>query len=271
MHETSIFWLRIAAGCYAVGLLYAILIMFRRGGWLTEAALVAFQLGLVIHGVSLVDLSRELRALPVSNFYETISLCAFLLAALFVFIEWRYKFESLGVFLYPLIFLMTLVGATSTPVAPWSNLQIREGWLLLHVVLAVAAYATLLVTAGASVFYLMQERHLKRKAAPLVQRLPPLAILDTIVSRSMAVGFVLITLAVIMGSTWAFIEWGTRWIGEQRILLSLLTWVACLALVFLRVGAGWRGRKAALLTLTMVGFLAIAWVTHTNVRTTLLK
>ena len=64
----------------------------------------------------------------------------------------------------------------------------------------------------------------------------------------MAVGFVLITLAVIAGSTWAFIELKADWIGQPKIAISFFTWGVYLALVFLRVTAGWRGRKAAIMT-----------------------
>ena len=65
--------------------------------------------------------------------------------------------------------------------------------------------------------YLFQERELKRKKPrKLYYRLPPLGTLDDLISNSMALGFVLITLAVIAGTTWAFVELKTRWIGSRR-------------------------------------------------------
>ena len=39
------------------------------------------------------------------------SLCAFLITALFLFVYWRYKLESLSVFIFPLVFVMTLVAS----------------------------------------------------------------------------------------------------------------------------------------------------------------
>ena len=51
----------------------------------------------------------------------------------------------------------------------------------------------------------------------------------------MALGFVLITLAVIAGTTWAFVELKTRWIGEPKIAISFFTWGIYLAMVFFRV------------------------------------
>ncbi len=71
----------------------------------------------------------------------------------------------------------------------------------------------------------------------------------------MAVGFVLITLAVIAGSTWAFIEHETRGSASPRSRISFFTWGIYLAMVFLRITAGWRGRKAAIMVIVVVGLL----------------
>jgi ABC-type transport system involved in cytochrome c biogenesis permease subunit len=68
----------------------------------------------------------------------------------------------------------------------------------------------------------------------------------------MAIGFVFMTLAVIAASTWAFIEHKTQWIRQPSIAISFFTWGTYLVLVFLRTTAGWRGRKAAIMTVTVV-------------------
>jgi ABC-type transport system involved in cytochrome c biogenesis permease subunit len=87
----------------------------------------------------------------------------------------------------------------------------------------------------------------------------------------MAVGFVLITLAVIAGSTWGFIELKTAWIRQPKIAISFFTWGVYLALVCLRVAAGWRGRKAAVMTVALVGFAALTWAAHARLGALLLK
>jgi ABC-type uncharacterized transport system permease subunit len=136
------------------------------------------------------------------------------------------------------------------------------------VVLVLLGYAALLLTAVGAVVYLFQEKELKRKKPrQFYYRLPPLGTLDEMISRSMALAFVFLTLAVIAASTWAFIEKGTAWIADVRILISLVTWGLCLAMVFFRVSAGWRGRKAAILALTAIGSSAVTWVAHTGLRT----
>src|SRR5438067_3863309 len=163
--------------------------------------------------------------------------------------------------------MMALVATLGNPVSAWSSPVVRNAWLTLHIVLVLLGFAALLFTAVASVVYIFQERELKtKKPRKFYYRLPPLGTLDELISRSMAVGFVLITLATIAGSTWAFIELGTSWISDPRISISFVTWGIYLAMVFLRVTAGWRGRKAAIMAITALGCSAITWVAHSGLR-----
>lgn len=272
MHETSTMWLRVAAALYAVGLVHAIAVLVRRYAGLFRPALAAFTVGAVLHMVSIVEEAFYTGHFPLNSFYESVSLCAFLIAVVFLFVYWRYEFETLSVFLFPLVFVMTLLGALGNPVATWTSRTVRDAWLTVHVALVLLGYAALLVMTAASIAYLIQERHLKSKRpAAWFDRLPPLGTLDELISKSMAFGFVLITLAVVAGSTWAFIESGTRWIREPKIVISLVTWAFYLAMVFLRVNAGWRGRKAALLAIAVVGCSALTWAAHSGLRSLLVK
>src|SRR5882762_1623546 len=270
MAEMSVIWLRVAAALYSLGLLHSILSIARKRESLFPAALGAVRIGAVLHLVSIVDEGLITGRCPIANFYETMSMCALLIVSLFLFVHWRYKIESFSVIIFPLVFLMTLVASMGRPVAAWSSQGVRNVWLTTHIVLVLLGYAALLLTAVAAVIYLIQERELKRKTPRKFHyRLPPLGTLDELISRFMAAGFVFITLATVAGSTWAFIELGTSWVSDPRISISFVTWGICLAMVFLRVTAGWRGRKAAILAITALGCSAITWAAHNGLRLTL--
>ncbi|HVN07057.1 MAG TPA: cytochrome c biogenesis protein CcsA, partial [Bryobacteraceae bacterium] len=149
---------------------------------------------------------------------------------------------------------------------------IRNAWLDVHITLVLLGFAALAFTAGASLLYLFQERELKRKKPrKLYYRLPPLGLLDELISRSMALGFVLMTLAVIAATTWTFIEHKTQWISQPAIAISFITWGCYLAMLFVRVTAGWRGRKAAIMVIVVVGLSAITWAAHARLGHLLLK
>ena len=242
------------------------LALIRKRNGLYPLARATFRIGAILHGVAIVDLGLALGRIPVDNFFETLSLCAFLIAVLFLAVEFRYQFASTAVAHFPLVFVMTLVAAMERPVAIFAT--VRETWLAIHIVLVLAGYAALAIMAAASVFYLIQERRLKtKKPARLLQKLPPLATLDSLVSRYLEYAFVFITLGVII----VFLGSGTRpaqmMIGDPAVTISMVTWALLLATLYLRTTAGWRGRKAAAMALVVVVCSAITWVAHVGLRT----
>jgi len=272
MAEMSVIWLRVAAALYSLGLLHAILTLVRRREHLFNVALGAFGLGSVFHFVSIIEEGIVNNRCPITNIYETLSMCSMLIVVVFLFVYWRYKAASLSVFIFPLVFVMALVATLGNPVSAWSSPVVRDAWLSVHIVLVLLGYAALAFTAVASLLYLFQERELKsKKPRKFYYRLPPLGTLDDLISKSMAVGFVLITLAVIAGCTWGFIELKTAWISQPKIAISFFTWGIYMVLVFLRTTAGWRGRKAAIMTVTVVAFSALTWAAHARLGTLFFK
>ena len=115
MAEMSVIWLRVAAALYSVGLLHAILTLIRKRENLFRVALGAFSIGAVLHFVSIIEEGLLQNRCPIANFYETLSMCAFLVTLVFLFVYWRYKLESLSVFVFPLVFVMTLVATMGNP------------------------------------------------------------------------------------------------------------------------------------------------------------
>ena len=272
MHEMGVFWLRAATVLYGVGLVHAIAVLLRQKSGFLKYALFAFLVGVVLHLVAIVELSMAVGHLPVDNFFQCATVCAFLIAVLFLFVYWQYDFASLSVCIFPLVFVLTQIGAFENPMRGWPSSSVRSAWLLLHVVMILAGYAALLLTAVASVFYLIQERQLKmKKGVKLFSRLPPLGALDKLISNSMGFGFVFITIGVIAASTWASIESGTAWIKDPRIALAFMTWGFYLTMVFLRATAGWRGRKAALMAVAVLCCSALTWAAHIGLRSMLAK
>jgi ABC-type uncharacterized transport system permease subunit len=276
MNDFSILWLRVAAALYLVGLADSLLTLLRRESRVFQFALVAVQAAVVFHFVSIAEHTSALGHLPLGNFFDTASMGSFMFAVVFLLVYWRYRFVGLSLFVFPLAAVLSVAAAMGAPMAPWANRQIRDVWLLVHIVLVLIGYSALLLSAGAALFYLVQERRLKKKSRSFLafldsERVPPLATLDTMITHSMSVGFVAITLAVIAGSTWASIELGVKWIREPKIVISLATWSFYLVMLCLRVAAGWRGRKAAFLALIVLGFCALTWAAHVGLRPLMVK
>jgi ABC-type uncharacterized transport system permease subunit len=275
LQESSILWLRVAALLYVPGLLVALYSLFdggllrlQRGSF--RGAMVAFLMGATVHLVAIVQEALETGMFPANNFFEAISLLGLVLAITFLVCQFVYRFESLSILMIPLVFLTTLTGSVAGAYPAWELGAERDAWLLTHVVFIMLGYAGLLLTAVVSLFYLWRERQLKQKQLPSSgDSIPPLMTLDSLVAKSLGAGFAFLTAGLVMGIIWASNESGARWIGEQRILVAVATWLIYLLLVFLRVASGWRGRRVAYLTLAALGGSIVTWITHAGLASVL--
>jgi len=273
MPDLSLLWLRAAAVLYTLAFIHPVLVLLRRQQRPFPLALAAFQTAAVLHFVAVVERSVAMGQLAANNFFETASLCALILALVYLFIDWRYRFEGLCVFFFPLVTVLVWIAAAGAPASAWERQNLRGALLAGHIFLVLIGISGLLVSATGAAFYLIQERRLKRRheargwlARLAPDRLPPLETLDQLITRAMNAGFVALTLAVAVASIWASIEYGARWIGKPAILISLVTWAFYLLMVVLRTWAGWRGRRAAMLSLAVLGFAAMSWAAHIGLR-----
>ncbi|MEP7354064.1 MAG: cytochrome c biogenesis protein CcsA [Acidobacteriota bacterium] len=269
MIETSTFWLRVTACLYAVGLLHSLLTLVKYGRSAFALAMGSFRVGVVIHGVAIIDLAMILGRIPVDDVSQSLSLCAFLIALVYVIVEQRYRLSAISVAIFPVVFAMTL-GAAMERMETLPDPRMRNIWLVVHIVLVLAGYAALFFGALAAVAYLFQERRLKNKqSSALLERLPPLATLDSMLSNSFALGFGFLTLGLLFAILWASIYLPTGWLGDPSITISVFTWALLLITMFLRTSAGWRGRKAAVMALAVLSCSALTWVAHAGLGATL--
>ena len=266
MGESSVFWLRVTLLLYSLGLWHALVTVVKRRQRLFKLALGSISLGAVFHLVSIVDQAMAQGRFPVHTLHQLASLVGFLVTCAFLLVYWRYKYESLAVFVFPTVFLLTMVASLGTAVDPPEGYTLGRMWLTTHVLLVLLGYAALTLTFVAGVMYLIQEKELKSKRPRVFYYwLPPLGALDDLAYRTLAVGFVLVTLGLISGSFWAFVEWGANWIVDPTIALAFVTWAIYLAMVFSRLAIGWRGRKAAYFSIVGFCSAALTWIVNSGV------
>ncbi len=256
-------WLRVALICYAVGLLYALVALTRTAEILSKVALHAAYLGMVFHLVSLVEAVQQAGQLSLASVHNSESLLGFLIMVVFMLTYLVYKTTTPGIVVFPLVFLLTFVGATGEQPLVFTSLAVRKGWLAAHILMIFTGYAALFLSFGSSLLYLVQERALKSKTSSgLFARLPALQVIDDIGYRSLMLGFPFMTLGLIAGSVVAETTYGRVDFLDPKILLSVLMWAVYLVMVFTRWNAGWRGRRAALLASAAFLTAIVAWAAN---------
>jgi ABC-type uncharacterized transport system permease subunit len=255
-----ILWLRVALGCYAVGLLYALVALTRTSDLLNKVALHAAYLGMVFHFVALTDAFFVSGQVTLASVHNAESVLGFLIMVVFMLVYLVYKTTSPGIIIFPLVFLLTFLAATGQQPFLLASPGLRAGWLLAHIALIFTGYAALILSFGASLLYLIQERSLKsKKLGGLLSRLPALEVIDEIGFRSLLLGFPFMTLGLIAGMVVAQARFGRIDVLDPKILLSILMWAVYLLMLYTRWNAGWRGRRAAYLAMGAFVVAVIAW------------
>lgn len=96
---------------------------------------------------------------------------------------------------------------------------------------------------------------LRLKHEAIVEYLPHRDTLDTLIYRTVAVSFPLLTLMIIAGAYWANRTWGSYWSWDPKEDWALITWLTYAAYLHMRLTRGWRGRRAA--TMAIIGFAIV--------------
>ena len=235
-----------------------------------RSAYACLAVGLALHAGSLVTQAsatwlagRQLAApmgvnpgVPWSNWFESLSFFAAVIAVIFFAIQWRAPLPVLGVFIMPINWLLTTYALfkerCASPLLP----SIQNDWIAIHIPVMFTAYSLLGVAFAVGIAYLLQEYQLKSKCpGDLSYRLPPLEQLDTLIYKLIRLAFPLLTIGIILGGLWAYHAWGRFWSWDPKETWTLITWCIYLIYLALRWFGGWRGRKTAYLSL--VGFALV--------------
>ena len=204
----------------------------------------------VLHGISLGGRAFGTNMNPAVNLSEALSFLAWIIAGVYLIIQWHARVKVLGIFVAP-VSLLLMIGASSQHGAPDAGvalLQHLRGVLVtLHVILSISAEAFFAIAGCAALVYLIQNDFLKHRRMNAFSRmLPALGDMDRINRACLLIGFPLLTLGIIAGSMWARVVWGSNWSWDPKQVWTLATWMAYAVLLHQRLAIGWSGRKAAI-------------------------
>lgn len=212
--------------------------------WLATGLLLV---GLILRGV-------WAGRVPWGNMYEFSLAWTLGILAVFLVVSLRRDIRWLGL---PVTFLALLSLGLAVTVLYTEAAQLvpalKSWWLVIHVAAAIICGGAFTVAAAISGLYLWRDRaERKGRVTGIVASLPDAARLDTLAYRILAFAFPLWTFAVISGAIWAENAWGRYWGWDPKETWAFITWVIYAGYLHARSTAGWRGRRAAYISL--IGF-----------------
>lgn len=252
----DILLLKVAAILYLVATASFIIYLVLRKDSQSRLPSLVLLSGFVVHSAALaIQISRS--GYPaVTQPGEALSFYSWLMVALYLLVQLKYRVTVLGCFIAPLALLLSLsafaFGSAGEQLPP----ALKTYWLPLHVTLAFLGNAVFALAFAVSLMYLLEEYQLKNKKWSVLSKpFPSLETLDRLNYVFLVWGFPLMTLGILTGSLWAGIYWGNYWSWDPRQISSAITWLLYGTLLHGRIAGDWRGKKAALLTI--VGFVVV--------------
>lgn len=196
---------------------------------------------------------------PLSNMYEsfTFATAGMVVVALAFEAVNRMRLAGLGGAVLGFIFMVLadkapIFDSQIKPLMP----ALQSSWLTYHVVTIMLSYSAFALSFFVSMAYLGKDL-LGGDVSPngLLRRIPSMDALDTFNYKVVAVGFPLLTLGIILGAVWAATAWGRPWGFDPKETWSAITWLIYAIYLHARYLAGWKGRRAAILSL--IGFAGV--------------
>jgi ABC-type transport system involved in cytochrome c biogenesis permease subunit len=213
-----------------------------------------------VHTVDLVTGIVRDGHLPLYGLNEVASFLSWSLVLYFVIAQTRYPGSALAGLLFPTAFILEALSAIAPVVEKTPDLLAASPvFFSVHAGMVLLAYGAFVIMFMAGVMYIAQEREIKRKNfGAFFHRLPSLDTCDSIGSRALGAGFIMLTVGIATGMMWSRSLDGVYWRGDPTEVIAVCTWLVYLFLVHYRLTAGWRGRRAALVSIVGFGLVVFS-------------
>lgn len=222
-------WFLLAVTFYGLSTIYSVFLWrkgFRRDDWVNYFLLAG---GVALHTVAMTKRGLSFHSCPVNNLYEatTFLLWTLGLASLVYSLLPRLKF--LTAFTSPVLFavgIFALMPALDPPhgLKP----EFSGGERSLHAATILLAYGAFGLAAVAGAMFLAQQHDLKaHKLRALLSLLPSIQRLEWVTTRLAMVGFVLLTVGLVVGSQLPRKQ-GVSFFADAKVLWSGLLWLVYL-------------------------------------------
>jgi len=243
-----------------------------------RAATTLLLLAAVAHTFVIGMQTMEVRHLPFANPSRAVSSFVWLLALSYLYLELTTDERAMGVFILPIV-----VGLQAIPViypgVENADPLLDSPWFWVHVASLLFAYASFALAGMVGLTYMLQFKEIKKKhLGYFYTRLPSLHVLDTMNSRAVVVGWLFLTIGVVVGVVWTAqarviapenSNLQAMSLQDPKVFIAIVTWAVYSFSLFARKTLGWTGRRAAWLSalgfvIVLLNFLPVSYFVTTS-------
>jgi ABC-type transport system involved in cytochrome c biogenesis permease subunit len=192
---------------------------------------------------------------PLVGTSSAISAFVWLLGLSYLYVELTTDERAMGAFVAILMVAIDIIPALDPTVSPRPAV-LQSPLFTFHVASLLFAYASFALACVLGVTYVLLFKEIKAKhLGVFYTRLPSLQTLDVMNGRAITVGWVFLTLGVVIGGVWATQMHSSpdsrvqaMSVGDPKIFVALVCWGVYSFAVVARQAIGWSGRRAAWLS-----------------------
>lgn len=221
-------------------------------------ALALTWLGFVLQLLATLARGIAVGHVPWSNMFEFSLVSSLVAAGVFLGLQFWQDLRFLGAYITGFVVVSLGLGTTVffvdvVPLHP----ALQSYWLIIHVFVAILATSFFTVGAGVTVAQLLKAGRESGKVRTFrgLDTLPDSNKLETLAYRVIVIGFVFWSFTLIAGAIWAERAWSRYWGWDTKEVWTFVIWVLYAGYIHARATRGWRGTRAAWLSL--VGASAI--------------
>ena len=219
----------------------------------TATALLAA--GVLAHTFLIGMQTVEAGHAPLVGTTAAVSAFVWLLGLSYLYAELTTDERAMGVFVTILLAALDVIPALDPEVVPRPPV-LRSPLFTIHVVSLLFAYASFALACVLGVTYVLMFKEIKAKHLGFFYaRLPSLQVLDVMNGRVLAVGWLFLTVGLLVGGIWATQVQASpdpraqaMSLADPKILVALVSWGVYSFALYARRASGWSGRRAAWLS-----------------------
>jgi ABC-type transport system involved in cytochrome c biogenesis permease subunit len=231
-----------------------------------RAATTLLVAGALAHTFVIGMQTMEVGHVPVTNASSAISTFVWLLALAYLYTEMTTDERAMGTFILPLAVALQTIPALNPGIE--DRADVLQGPLFgIHVSSLLFAYASFALACVIGITYVLLFKEIKAKHLGFFYaRLPSLQVLDSMNHRAIAVGWVFLTIGLLVGALWASQAPGydrrvqAMSVQDPKIFVAIICWAVYSFEAFAARRIGWGGRRTAYLSAIGFGIVLLNFV-----------
>ena len=217
--------------------------------------------GFILHTFYFGQQYVALGTMPVLSLKSALSFFSWTIIGVYLLFYLRFKIMILGSFIVPFAAFLMIISSTLPQIDVTVRPIFKSLWLTFHVSTTFIGNGIFAITFMTAIMYLILEYQIKQKRrGHFFNRLPSLQTLDLVNHYSLMSGFLLLTIGIITGSIYGQLALGSYWRWDPKEVWTLITWLLYAILLHERLAVGWRGHRAALMSIVCFLFLLFTFM-----------